>query len=73
MRHGLPFEAFFTKIQAAQIEIMPASLKPGVCSIDIATAFFKVVSERGSWGEDPTQEDEEGWEAGTPSRKQLAC
>jgi len=56
MRHGLPFEAFFAKIQAAQIEIVPASLKPGVCST--ATAFFKVVSERGSWGEDPIQEGE---------------
>ena len=54
IRHGSPFEAFYhlAKIsggaRAAQIKILPASLKPGVCSI--ATAFFKVISasERGS-------------------------
>jgi len=56
MRHGLPFEAFLEKIQAAQIEIVPTSLKPGACSI--STAFFKVVSERGSRGEDVVQEGE---------------
>ena len=72
MRHGSPFEAFYhlAKIQAAQIKIVPPSLKPGACSI--ATAFFKVVSERGSWGEDLIQEGEEAWETGTPSGKQLA-
>jgi len=72
MRHGSPFEAFYhlAKIQAAQIKIVPPSLKPGACSI--ATAFFKVVSERGSWGEDLIQEGEEAWEMGTSSGKQLA-
>jgi SEL1 protein len=72
MRHGSPFEAFYylAKIQAAQIKIVPTSLKPGACSI--ATAFFKVVSERGSWGEDLIQEGEDAWETGTPSGKQLA-
>jgi SEL1 protein len=72
MRHGSPFEAFYylAKIQAAQIDIVPASLKPGACSI--ATAFFKVVSERGSWGEDLIQDGEEAWETGAPGGKQLA-
>jgi len=74
MRHGSPFEAFYclAKIQAAPIYIVPASLKPGACSV--ATAFFKVVSERGSWGEDlrVIQEGEEAWETGTPSGKQRA-
>ena len=70
MRHGLPFEEFYrlAKIQAAQIEIVPASLKPGACSI--ATAFFKVFSERGSWDKDLIREGEEAWETGTPSGKQ---
>ena len=69
MRHGLPFEIFygFVKIQAAQIEIVLASLKQGTCSI--ATAFFKVISERGFWGEDLIQEGEEAWETGTRSGK----
>jgi hypothetical protein len=72
MRHGSPFEAFYyiAKIQASQMKIMPASLRPGACSI--AASFFKVVSERGSWGEDLIQEGEEAWETGTPSGKQLA-
>lgn len=72
MRHGSPFEAFYylAEIQAAQIKIVPASLKPGACSI--AAAFFKVVSERGSWDEDLIQEGEEAWETGTPSGEQLA-
>jgi hypothetical protein len=72
MRHGSPFEAFYylAEIQASQMKIMPASLKPGACSI--AASFFKVVAERGSWGEDLIQEGEEAWETGTPSGKQLA-
>ena len=42
MRHGSPFEAFYhlVKTQAAQVKIVPASLKPGACS----TAFSKFVS-----------------------------
>ena len=58
------------KIQVAQIEIVPDSLKPGACST--ATAFFKVISEHGSWGEDLIQEGEEAWDTGTPSGEQLA-
>jgi hypothetical protein len=72
MRHGSPFEAYYyiAKVQASQMKIMPASLKPGACSI--AASFFKVVAERGSWGEDFIQEGEEAWESGTPGGKQLA-
>lgn len=72
MRHGSPFEAFYyiAKIQASQMKIVPASLRSGACSI--AASFFKVVSERGSWGEDLIREGEEAWETGTASGKQLA-
>ena len=74
MRHGSPFEVFYylAKIQVAQIKIVPASLKPGACSI--ATTFFKVVaaSERGPWGSNLIQERGEAWETGTPSGKQPA-
>ncbi|KAI0294401.1 hypothetical protein BC826DRAFT_1012129 [Russula brevipes] len=72
MRHGSPLEAFYylAKIQEAKMKSMPAYLKPGACSI--ATAFFKVVAERGSWDEDLIREGEEAWETETPSGKQLA-
>jgi SEL1 protein len=72
MRHGSPLEAFYylAKIQEMKMKSMPAYLKPGACSI--ATAFFKVVAERGSWDEDLIREGEEAWETETPSGKQLA-
>jgi SEL1 protein len=72
MRQGSPFEAFYylAKTQASQIKNLPASLKPGACSI--AASFFKVVTERGSWDEDLIRGGERAWEMGTPSGKQLA-
>lgn len=72
LRHGSPFEAYYhlAKIQATQMNLLPAFLKPGACSI--AASFFKVVTERGSWDEDLIQEGEGAWETGTPSGKQLA-
>ena len=72
MRHGSPFEAFYylAKTQAAQMKNLPASLKPGACSI--AASFFKVVAERGSWDESLIRGGEKDWEMGTPSGKQLA-
>ena len=72
MRQGSPFEAFYylAKTQASQIKNLPASLKPGACSI--AASFFKVVTERGSWDEDLIRGGEMDWEMGIPSRKQLA-
>ena len=72
MRHGSPFEAFYylAKTQAAQMTNLPASLKPGACSI--AASFFKVVTERGSWDDDLIRGGERAWEMGTASGKQLA-
>lgn len=72
MRQGSPFEAFYylAKTQSSQIKNLPASLKPGACSI--AASFFKVVTERGSWDEDLIRGGERAWEMGTPSGKQLA-
>lgn len=72
MRQGSPFEAFYylAKTQASQIKNLPASLKPGACSI--AASFFKVVTERGSWDEDLIRGGERDWEMGSPSGKQLA-
>jgi SEL1 protein len=72
MRQGSPFEAFYylAKTQASQMKNLPASLKPGACSI--AASFFKVVTERGSWDEDLIRGGERAWEMGTSSGKQLA-
>jgi SEL1 protein len=72
MRHGSPFEAFYylAKVQSTQMKNLPASLKPGACSI--AASFFKVVTERGSWEEDLIRGGERAWETGTQSGKQLA-
>ncbi len=72
MRHGSPFEAYYylAKTQALQMKNLPASLKPGACSI--AASFFKVVTERGSWDEDLIRGGERAWEMGTPIGKQLA-
>lgn len=72
MRHGSPFEAFYylAKTQASQMKNLPASLKPGACSI--AASFFKVVTERASWDDDLIRGGERAWEMGTPSGKQLA-
>ena len=38
----------------------------------MATSFFKVVAERGSWDEDLIRDGEEAWETGTPSGRRLA-
>ncbi|KAI0251144.1 hypothetical protein BJV78DRAFT_1282662 [Lactifluus subvellereus] len=72
VRHGSPFEAYYylAEIQLTQMKNMPTSLRPGACSM--ATSFFKVVAERGSWDEDLIRDGEEAWETGTPSGRRLA-
>jgi SEL1 protein len=72
LRHGSPLEAYYylAEIQFAQMKNMPAALRPGACSM--ATSFYKVVAERGSWDEDLIWDGEEAWETGTPGGRRLA-
>ena len=72
LRHGSPFEAYYylAEIQFAQMKILPSALRAGACSM--ATSFYKVVAERGSWEEDLIRDGEEAWETGTPSGRRLA-
>jgi SEL1 protein len=52
------------------MKMLPAALKDGACSM--ATSFYKVVAERGSWEEDLIRDGEEAWETATPSGGRLA-
>jgi len=72
LRHGSPFEAYYylARIQATQMDMMPAQMKPGACSI--AVSFYKVVAERGSWDGDLLHEGEVAWDTETSSGKDLA-
>ncbi|KAI0062446.1 HCP-like protein [Artomyces pyxidatus] len=72
MRHGSPFEAYYylAQIQAAQMNIVPAPLRPGACSI--AASFYKVVAERGSWDDDLISSGERDWETETESGRESA-
>ncbi|KAI0041352.1 HCP-like protein [Auriscalpium vulgare] len=72
MRHGSPFEAYYylAQIQAQQMRLLPASLRPGACSI--AASFYKVVAERGTWDDDLISSGERSWETETRAGKELA-
>ncbi|KAI0034697.1 HCP-like protein [Vararia minispora EC-137] len=64
LRHGSPFEAYYylAQIHARSLVSLPPSMHPGACSM--ATSFFKVVAERGSWGDNLLAAGETAWNRG---------
>ena len=74
IRHGSPFEPYFylAKIHAAAARnpSSPSHHVQGSCAM--AVSFFKLVSERGAWGDDPVREGEARWRLGTERAKEDA-
>ncbi|KAA1470562.1 HCP-like protein [Dentipellis sp. KUC8613] len=72
LRHGSPFEAYYylSLIQKEHMQLMPPAMKGGACSV--ALSFYKIVAERGSWGDDPLRDGERDWDTGTAVGKENA-
>jgi hypothetical protein len=74
IRYGSPFEAYYHlgKIHAAQAATpgMPPHIVSSSCSM--AVSFYKLVSERGVWGDDLLRDAEIAWSSGTEKGKEMA-
>lgn len=67
VRQGSPFEAYY---YLALIQSQQAPLSAGSCSV--AVSFYKLVAERGVWGDDLLRDAEMAWGAGTDRGKEMA-
>ncbi|KAL5483221.1 HRD3 [Sanghuangporus weigelae] len=74
IRHGSPFEPYFylAKIHAAAARnpSSPSHHVQGSCAM--AVSSFKLVSERGAWGDDPVRDGEARWKLGTDRAREDA-
>jgi SEL1 protein len=72
--YGSPFEAYYYlgQIQAVQADTpgMPSGIASGSCAM--AVSFYKIVSERGVWGDDLLRDAEIAWMSGTERGKEMA-
>ncbi|KAJ7818213.1 hypothetical protein B0H14DRAFT_2840413 [Mycena olivaceomarginata] len=71
---GSPFEAYYYlgQIQSAQADTpgAPAAFSSSQCAM--AVSFYKIVSERGVWGDDLLRDAEIAWMSGTDRGKETA-
>lgn len=74
MRHGSPFEAYYylAEIHASQAQSRNAPENLVASSCAMATSFYKLVAERGSWNEDLMRDGEMRWRSGTAQGKEEA-
>ncbi|KAF7298072.1 Ubiquitin-protein ligase [Mycena chlorophos] len=72
--YGSPFEAYYYlgQIHSVQYDtrVVPASMASGSCSM--AVSFYKIVAERGVWGEDLLREAEISWMTDTERGREMA-
>ncbi|KAJ7502934.1 hypothetical protein B0H11DRAFT_1987068 [Mycena galericulata] len=72
--YGSPFEAYYYlgQIQSAQADTpgMPRAMASSSCAM--AVSFYKIVSERGIWGDDLLRDAEIAWMSGTERGKEMA-
>ncbi|KAK7057522.1 ubiquitin-protein ligase [Favolaschia claudopus] len=71
---GSPFEAYYYRgqIYSAQADTpgMPPAIASSHCAM--AVSFYKIVSERGVWGDDLLRDAEIAWTSGTERGKEMA-
>lgn len=74
IRHGSPFEPYYylAQVHATQARSTTTSshLVQGSCAM--AVSFYKLVAERGAWGDDLVREGEAKWRIGTDKAKEEA-
>ncbi|KAJ7106038.1 hypothetical protein C8R43DRAFT_1165340 [Mycena crocata] len=72
--YGSPFEAYYYlgQIHSAQADTpnIPPAMASGSCAM--AVSFYKIVSERGVWGDDLLRDAEIAWMSGTERGKEMA-
>lgn len=74
VRQGSPFEAYYylAEIQSRQARNPMAVPSIAGSSCAIAVSFYKVVSERGVWGDDLLNDAELAWNMGTERASEMA-
>lgn len=74
VRLGSPFEAYYylAGLQSSHSKnpLTPRSFVGSACSV--AVSFYKLIAERGTWGDDLLQEASESWKIETDRNKELA-
>ena len=74
VRHGAQFEPYFylaeMHAQNAKSTTLPSHMSQASCAM--AVSFYKLVSERGAWGDDPLREAEVKWKIGSDASKEEA-
>ncbi|KAJ7668547.1 hypothetical protein DFH06DRAFT_1182031 [Mycena polygramma] len=72
--YGSPFEAYYYlgQLQSSQADNpgMPPAIASSSCAM--AVSFYKIVSERGVWGDDLLRDAEIAWMSGTERGKETA-
>ncbi|KAJ7690765.1 hypothetical protein B0H17DRAFT_587659 [Mycena rosella] len=72
--YGSPFEAYYYlgQIQSVQADTlgMPPAMASSSCAM--AVSFYKIVTERGVWGDDLLRDAEIAWMSGTDRGKEIA-
>lgn len=72
--HGSPLEAYYylAQIHSAHADTpgMPPAMASSSCAM--AVSFYKIVSERGVWGDDLLRDAEIAWASGTDRGKEVA-
>jgi len=74
VRYGSPFEAYYYLAEIQSAQATSPTMLPHVVSSSCAMAvsFYKLVAERGAWGDDLLREAEKSWMTGTQQGKQVA-
>jgi SEL1 protein len=74
IRIGSPFEAFYylAEMYANQARASGATSNIVAASSATAVSFFKLVAERGSWGDDLLREADMAWAKGTDRDMEMA-
>ncbi|KAJ6589807.1 hypothetical protein DFH09DRAFT_1140159 [Mycena vulgaris] len=72
--YGSPFEAYYYLGQMHSVQADTPGIPPALASSSCAMAvsFYKIVSERGVWGDDLLRDAEIAWMSGTERGKEMA-
>ncbi|KAJ7072634.1 hypothetical protein C8F01DRAFT_1104732 [Mycena amicta] len=72
--YGSPFEAYYYLGQIHSVQsdnrVIPAAMASGSCAM--AVSFYKLVAERGVWGEDLLRDAEVAWMSDTDRGREMA-
>lgn len=74
VRNGSPFEAYYYLGEISAAQALAPGLLPHIASSSCAMAvsFYKIVSERGVWGDDLLRDAEIAWMSASDHGKEIA-